>query len=210
VSQFAVTASAPHGAFESCVDTALDSGTTSDGMWSCSLTIPIGAEPGTWNLIVLVSDAGYSSKTYAAADLSAGSMPTNFTVVSNWDQVYPVFHSLAVTPSTVNVAGGAQTVTVSANLTDDRSGIATFEFTATSPSGNQSASCSASAPTTGDILNGTWSCNVSIPAGAEAGNWAITVRATDRAFNYQTYGLQPNGSTIAFPSGYPTAITVTH
>lgn len=209
VNQFSVTAKAPHGAFESCVDTALDSGTTSDGMWSCSLTIPIGAEPGNWSLIVLISDAGYASKTYATAELSAGSMPTTFNVVSNWDQTYPVFHSLALTPSSVSVAGGAQTVTVTANLTDDRSGIGSFEFTATSPSGNQSARCSAAAPTSGDMLNGTWSCTVSIPADAEAGSWKITVRATDRAFNYQTYGLQPDGSTIAFPSGYPTAITVT-
>lgn len=208
VSQFAVTATAPHGAFASCVDTALDSGTTSDGYWSCSLTIPIGAEPGNWTLIVLVSDAGYSSRTYATAELSAGSMPTTFNVVSNWDQTYPVFHALTVTPSSVNLASGAQTVTVTANLTDDRSGIGSFDFTATSPSGKV-VNCSASAPTSGDILNGTWSCNATFPADAEAGTWQITVRATDRAFNYQTYGLQPNGSTIAFPSGYPTSITVT-
>lgn len=209
VNQFAVTATAPHGAFANCVDTALDSGTTSDGYWSCSLTIPIGAEPGDWKLIVLVSDAGYSSKTYATADLTAASLPTTFNVVSNWDQTYPVFHSLAVTPSSVNVAGGAQTVTVTANLTDDRSGIGSFEFKATSPSGQQSVSCSAGAPTSGDILNGNWSCTVTIPADAEVGTWKLTVRATDRAFNYQTYGLQPDGSTIAFPATYPSTITVT-
>jgi len=207
-SQLSVTATAPHGAFTSCVDTTLDSGTTSDGMWSCSLTIPIGAEPGNWKLIVLVSDAGYSSKTYATADLSAGSMATTFSVVSNWDQTVPVFHSLSLSPSSVSVASGAQTVTVTANLTDERSGISAFEFAATSPAGRQ-VGCSASAPTTGDMLNGTWSCTITIPADADAGSWAITVRATDRAFNYQTYGLQANGTTITFPAGYPTAITVT-
>jgi len=136
-------------------------------------------------------------------------MPTSFNVVSNWDQTFPVFHSLAVSPSSVSVAGGAQTVTATANLTDDRSGIGSFEFKATSPDGTQEAHCSASAPSTGDMLSGTWSCAITIPANAAAGDWKITVRATDRAFNYQTYGLQPNGSTIAFPSGYPSVITVT-
>lgn len=209
VAQFAITATAPHGAFTNCVDTSLDSGTASDGTWSCTFTIPVGAEPGDWKILVLVSDAGYASRTYASADLSAASLPTTFKVLSNWDQTFPVFHSLTVTPTTVNVGSSAQTVTVSANLTDDRSGIGRFDFIATSPSGTQ-VGCSVTSPTTGDILNGTWTCSFSIPAGAEAGNWAITVRATDRAFNYQTYGPQQNDGNIPFPAGYPTTITVTH
>ena len=208
VAQFAITATAPHGAFTNCVDTTLDSGTTSDGYWSCTLTIPIGAEPGDWSLVTLVSDAGYSSKMYGSADLTAAGMPGSFNVVSTWDQTYPVFHGLTLSQTSVNLANGAQTITVSANLTDDRSGIGQFDFHATSPSG-QRVACSASTPSSGDILNGTWTCSVTIPADAEAGNWLITVRATDRAFNYQTYGPQDGDGTIPFPSGYPTTITVT-
>jgi hypothetical protein len=209
VAQFAVTATAPHGAFANCVDATLDSGTSSDGTWSCMLTIPIGAEPGDWKLLLLVSDAGFAARTYATAELTAASLPASFNVVSTWDQTYPLFKSLTVAPTTVNVASGAQTVTVRANLTDDRSGIAQFDFLATSPSGRQ-VGCSATAPESGGtMLNGTWTCAVSIPADAEAGTWNITVRATDRAFNYQTYGPQPSGPPIAFPTGYPTTITVT-
>jgi uncharacterized protein YjdB len=209
VAQFAITATAAHGAFTNCVDTTLDSGTTNDGTWSCTLTIPIGAEPGNWNLLVLVSDAGYASKMYGSAELTPGSMPGSFNVVSNWDQTAPVFTKLTVTPSSVNVASGAQTITVSADLTDNRSGVAQFDFYATSPSG-QRVGCGASAPTSGTNLSGTWTCTLTVPADAEAGSWLITVRATDQAFNYQTYGPQPDGKTnIAFPSGYPTTITVT-
>lgn len=206
--QFAITASAPHGAFTDCVDVALDSGTPADGTWSCKLTIPIGAEPGDWKLLVLVSDAGYASQAYSSAELTAAGLPTSFNVVSNWDQSVPVFRSLTVTPTTVNVASGAQTVTVSASLTDNRSGVATFDFVATAASGRQ-LGCSASAPASGDMLNGTWSCTFTVPADADSGSWAITVRATDRAFNYQTYGPQSGGGTVAFPAGYPTTITVT-
>jgi hypothetical protein len=208
-SQFAITATAPHGAFTNCVDTTLDSGTTSDGTWSCTLTVPIGAEPGDWNLVVLISDAGYASKMYGSADLTGAGLPGSFNVVSTWDQKAPVFNSLTVTPTSVNVASGAQTVTVSANLTDDRSGIAQFEFYVTPPSG-QPVGCSAAAPSTGTTVNGTWTCTFNVPADAEAGTWRITVRATDQAFNYQTYGPQPDGKTnIAFPQGFPTTITVT-
>lgn len=206
--QFAITATAPHGAFSDCVDSTLDSGTTADGFWTCTLTIPVGAEPGDWKLLVLISDAGFASQTYTTTELGALGLPTTFNVVSTWDQTYPVFKSLALSPASVSVAGGAQTVTVSANLTDDRSGIARFDFVATSPSGRQ-VGCSASAPSTGTDLSGIWTCTVTIPSDAEAGSWLITVRATDRAFNYQTYGPQAGGGTIAFPAGYPTAITVT-
>ena len=208
VAQFAITATAPHGAFANCVDTTLDSGTTSDGTWSCTITVPMGAEPGTWSLVVLVSDAGYAAKMYGTAELSAASLPTNFDVVSNWDQTAPVFQGLTVSPTAVNVASGAQTVTVSANLTDNRSGVARFDFYATSAAG-QRLGCSAAAPASGDMLSGTWTCTFTIPADAEAGTWLITVRATDRAFNYQTYGPQDGDGTIAFPTGFPSSITVT-
>jgi hypothetical protein len=190
------------------VDTTLDSGTTSDGTWSCTLTIPVGAEPGNWNIVVLISDAGYASKMYGSPELTAAGLPTSFNVVSTWDQTYPVFKSLTVSPTSVNVATGAQTITVSADLTDDRSGIARFDFFATSPSG-QRVACSSSTPATGDNLSGKWTCSVTIPADAEAGTWLITVRATDNAFNYQTYGPQDGDGTVPFPSGYPSTITVT-
>jgi uncharacterized protein YjdB len=208
VSQFAVTATAPDGPFASCVDTTLDGGSTSDGTWSCTITLPVGADPGTWKILVLVSDAGFSSKTYAAADLSAIPAPSTFAVTSSHDVKPPVFLSLTA-PANVSVASGAQTVTVSANLTDNISGTASFDFVLTSPTGRQ-LGCSSNAPASGTTLNGTWTCSFTMPADAEAGSWKITVRATDRAFQYQTYGPQPDGTTnIAFPAGYPTTITVT-
>lgn len=209
VAQFAITATAPHGAFANCVDTSPDGGNASDGTWNCTLTIPIGADPGDWTILVLVSDAGFASKMYGTAELAAASLPTSFKVVSIWDQTAPIFQGLTVSPSSVNVANGAQTITVSANLTDNRSGVARFDFFATSP-GGQRVACSATAPETGgSTLSGTWKCTLTVPANAEAGSWLITVRATDNAFNYQTYGPQDGDGTIAFPTGYPTTITVT-
>jgi len=208
VSQFAVTATAPDGPFSSCVDTSLDSGTTSDGTWSCTITLPVGADPGTWKILVLVSDAGFSSKTYATADLNAIPAPSTFSVTSSHDVKPPTFSSLSA-PTSVSVATGAQTVTVSANLSDDISGVASFDFVLTSPTGRQ-VGCTANAPSSGTIMSGTWTCSFTLPADAEAGTWKITVRATDRAFQYQTYGPQPDGTTnIAFPSGFPTTVTVT-
>jgi uncharacterized protein YjdB len=205
--QFALTATAPDGPFASCGSTTLDSGTAADGFWKCSFTIPVGADPGDWQLLVLVSDAGFASRTYNASELAAAALPGSFHVASNWDMTPPAFQSLTV-PSTVSLASGAQSVTVSASLTDNRSGVARFDVTATAPSGRQ-VSCAAVAPASGDLLAGTWSCSLAFPADAEAGSWKLTVRATDRAFRYQTYGPQPDDGTIPFPAGYPTSITVT-
>ena len=205
--QLAITATAPDGPFANCISSSLDSGTASDGYWKCTITIPVGADPGDWKLLVLVSDAGFASRTYNTTELAAASLPSSFNVVSTWDMTPPAFHSL-VAPASVSVAAGAQTVSVSADLTDNRSGVGSFDFLLTAPSGRQ-LGCSADAPASGTILSGTWSCSFALPADAEAGSWQITVRATDRAFRYQTYGPQSNGPAIAFPAGYPTAITVT-
>jgi trimeric autotransporter adhesin len=202
-SQIAVVATAPHGAFANCAANALSSGTASDGIWNCSITIPFGAEPGDWGVLVLVSDGAQNVSTYTATELAAGGMPTKFAVVSNWDQTPPGFTSLSVAPGTVDVSASAQTITVTAQLTDNASGVARFDFSAKSPNGT-TVGCSAVAPLTGNNLNGSWSCTVTIPAQADPGAWAITVKATDRAFFSQTYG-----GSIAFPAGFPTTFTVT-
>lgn len=207
-SQIAVVATAPTGAFANCSASALSSGTAADGFWNCSVTIPPGAEPGDWKLLVLVSDAAQNVSTYTDVELAAGGMPTKFAVVSNWDKTPPTFASLAVAAGTVDVSSSARTITVTAHLTDNLSGVARFDFSAKSPNGT-SVGCSALAPASGTDTDGNWSCTVTIAAQSDPGAWAISVKATDRAFFSQSYGQVPNGGTIPFPPGFPSTFTVT-
>ena len=201
--QIAVVATAPQGAFANCTAGSLTSGTAADGIWNCAITIPKGAQPGDWGILVLVSDAAQNVSTYTATELAAASLPTKFAVVSNWDQTPPVIASLSVAPSTVDVSSTAKTVTVSAHLTDNLSGVARFDFAATSPNGT-TVGCSAVAPASGTDVDGTWTCTVTVAAQADPGAWNITVKATDRAFFSQTYDKN-----IGFPTGFPTTLTVT-
>jgi trimeric autotransporter adhesin len=204
VAQFAVNVSAPNGIFFNCVTTTLAAGTPADGTWNCPIQIPAGANPGSWKLFLLVSDVGLSSATYGEAELTAANLPTSFTVVSPTpDAAAPVIQSLQLSPTAVNVSGGAQTITISAHLTDDVSGVSQFDFVGTSPSG-QTVGCSDVTPSGDTKLDGTWSCTVSIPATAEAGTWTIYVRATDRTLKFS---FLPR--TDGFPAGFPTSFTVT-
>lgn len=202
-SQIAVVATAAHGAFANCAGSTLASGTTADGIWNCSITIPMGAEPGDWDILLLVSDAAQNVSTYNKTDLAAGGMASKFAVLSNWDQTPPAFASLTVTPGIVDVSTSSQSITVTAHLTDNLSGIARFDFAAASPNGTN-VGCSATAPSTGTTTDGNWSCTVVIAAQADPGAWAITVKATDRAFFSQTYDKN-----IGFPPGFPATFNVT-
>ena len=201
--QFALVATAPHGAFASCTTRVLVSGTAADGTWSCPISIPAGAEPGNWQLLILVTDVASNSRSYSAADLNAGGLPSTFAVVSTWDRIFPGFQSLSIAPATVNVSTGSKTIVVTATITDDVSGVASFEFVGTATNG-QTVGCSAVTPSTGTNLDGTWICTVTIPATAATGDWSISIKATDGAFNYRSYDR-----ITGFPSGFPSIFTVT-
>jgi len=201
VAQFAVNATASTGKFFNCATTTLASGTHDDGTWNCSIVIPRGADPGAWSLFVLISDAGLSSRTYSASELGASG---SFTVISPTpDKTAPSIVSLDLSPATVNVSGGPKTITATAHLTDDLSGIGEFEFSATSPSGTKLV-CTDVVPAGQTLLDATRSCSITIPADAEAGTWSIGVKATDRTMNFS---FLPRAD--GFPAGFPSSFTVT-
>ena len=203
--QFAVKASAPNGVFLTCAASSPASGDTSDGTWNCPINIPAGADPGTWKLFILVSDVGLSAHTYSEADLTAAGLPTGFTVTSPTpDNAAPAIVSLQLSPASVNVSSGASTMTVTAQLTDDVSGIAQFDFVGTSPSGDKTVTCSDVTASGQTKLSGTWSCTVTIPADAESGTWTIYVRATDRT---SKFSFLPRAD--GFPAGFASSFTVT-
>jgi hypothetical protein len=151
-------------------------GTRADGSWRCEATIPAGAAPGQWSVTVGVVDAAFNS------DL--GGLPGTISVRSDTPDVdAPVFTSLTIDPSVVDLTTGAKVVTVSANLTDAGTGVDRFDFRAVATDGTL-AECSSTAPELGGTRqNGTWVCRVTIPPSVVGGDWQIFVRATDKALN---------------------------
>jgi hypothetical protein len=203
-SQFTVNATASNGAFENCSTGAPTSGTAADGTWSCVLTIPAGATPGDWKLFVQAFDAAFNRRAYGQAELTAAGFPTKFTVISPTpDTAAPTITALTISPSTVDVANGSATVHVTATITDDRSGVARYNVSATGPNGN-TVSCGAGAPQSGTSTNGTWSCDLVVPRYSVAGTWSVTVQAEDAAYNTRTHSAATPAN-----ASFPTSFTVT-
>lgn len=109
----------------------------------------------------------------ATSEGKAGTATVN--VVDTKD---PVLHSLSMSPNPANASGGPVTVVVSARLSDG-SGIARFDFTATPPLGGTSVKCTTNTPASGTATDGVFSCSVTIPQGAPAGDWSLTIGALD-------------------------------
>jgi hypothetical protein len=177
VARFDFNLTAPTGgSLVGCSATAPASGTTADGTWHCTVTMPAGAAPGPWSLSVGVGDAAFNS------DL--GHLPGQVTVTNSAPDVdAPVFTSLTIDPSVVDLTTGAKVVTVTAKLTDVGTGVDRFDFRAAATDGTL-AECSSTAPEPGGTRqNGTWVCRVTIPPSVVGGDWQIFVRAADKALN---------------------------
>ncbi|MFL5582205.1 MAG: Ig-like domain-containing protein [Gemmatimonadaceae bacterium] len=87
----------------------------------------------------------------------------------------PVPTSLSLAPSALaGSAVSAVTTSASVDAYDQGAGITSAAVTLTSPSGAQSRSCTATAPSTGTRASGSWRCALTLPAGSETGTWRVT------------------------------------
>ncbi|HEY2067459.1 MAG TPA: Ig-like domain-containing protein [Gemmatimonadaceae bacterium] len=196
VAHFDLALVAPDGKTSvGCSAAAPITGTTADGTWQCAVTIPQGAQAGNWSILIRAIDAVFNTYQSAAS--------STLTVVDNApDTTPPTFVGLTVSPTTVDVSTGAQTVTATAHLTDTGTGVSSFVFRVAAPD-STIARCLADHPTAGTPSDGTWTCQITIPPGGAAGDWAITVQASDAALNTATLGTAALSA-----ANFPTKITV--
>jgi trimeric autotransporter adhesin len=104
----------------------------------------------------------------------------------------PIITALSVAPASVDVRGGAQTVTVSGTVSDGSgTGISSVAVTASGHTlstahPDPTAGCTATGAGIG--ANGAWSCTFTLPRGAAAGPWPIvSAVVTDNASHVTTY-----------------------
>lgn len=104
----------------------------------------------------------------------------------------PTLTGLTIAPVSVDVRTTAQTVTVSGRVADGSGkGIKSVVVSATGHTistthGDPVVRCTASGTA---IANGAWSCDLTIPAGAAAGQWVLSsVVITDNASQTTSYG----------------------
>ena len=116
----------------------------------------------------------------------------------------PVLTGFVINPIAVNTTTSAATVTATWQITDDLSGVAGGSARFGSPSGMQASICSVSL-ISGTNLNGTFQCQMSIPAYSEAGSWTVSyVNMVDNVNNQTTLSASD-----LLARGFPTKFEVT-
>lgn len=107
------------------------------------------------------------------------------------DTMPPELVSAAVAPDTLDVRDSPDTVTVTAEVTDDLSGVDLVSAQFQSPSGDQLVGFFALPRISGDEFSGTYEGEAEFPENAEAGTWELLrLRMTDNAGNFETLSTQ--------------------
>ncbi len=178
----------------------LSSGSDLDGTWTGTVTIPAYSEAGTWTVEgVEVGDFANNYLWYYTSDLQALGFPTTLQVTSNQDSTPPVLTGFTYSPMAVNTTTSAATVNVTAQVTDDLSGVGYVTMLFISPS-RQYAQNAYMYLSSGSDLDGTWTGTVTIPAYSEAGTWTVEgVEVGDFANNYLWY-YTSDLQTLGFPT----------
>lgn len=173
----------PSGLYtRSCASTTPASGTTSNGVWTCSTTINKNEEPGTWsNSSIWIMDTSNNkfdeTKAALVAGLPISEADLEIAVTSaSPDTFGPSLVGATAVPSTVYQDDGA---TVDCTLeVIDNGGVADATCLIESPLG-ATVSCTA-IQGTGD----NWSCPLVIAPAADLGEWTFTnLAARDRIGN---------------------------
>ena len=116
------------------------------------------------------------------------------------DTTPPSLVGLCLSSYTIDVRTAAQTVKVFLNITDDLSGFQYGYVNLNSPTGiqNQSVYIPDLTRTQGNALSGIYVASFTLPGGAEAGMWTLSVSLYDRVGN----------SNSIYPAGTPSTFTV--
>ncbi|MBP7146548.1 MAG: hypothetical protein KBD01_03315 [Acidobacteria bacterium] len=121
------------------------------------------------------------------------------------DVAAPALTSFSFSPASVNTTSNSASVTCTMIWTDDLAGVESSTCQLRSADALQSESCTATTPTSGTPLNGTYTCTVTLPRYSRSGSWSVaSVSATDEVGNdalFTTLDLMMRG--------FPTTLIVT-
>ncbi|MEK7952303.1 DUF7035 domain-containing protein [Luteolibacter soli] len=119
------------------------------------------------------------------------------------DTAYPVVTSISVSPETVNVTSGDDSVTISVHITDNESGFSFGNFLFYNGSGGYIKSFYFGPDTLqpgGTELDGTYQLTLNeVPKYGEPGDWRVDVLVFDHAGNAKTYGPLENDVDLPVP-----------
>ena len=167
-------------------DTARTSGTSLDGVYSTTMTVPALAAKGTWAIYdaSLVDNVG-NRLLLLHQDLVDRGFPSSFEQVGAGDAAPPDIQSLSFDRASIDTSTGAQTITLTARLTDDYSGVTAAYVQFFNTSGQvQVAPFSPSGLQSGTALDGIYVGTLTMPHYSAPGTWYVdSVTVYDAAGN---------------------------
>ncbi|HEX4491802.1 MAG TPA: fibronectin type III domain-containing protein, partial [Acidimicrobiia bacterium] len=183
------------------------SGSSLDGTYRTTITIPQGSENGTWTLqsSSFLSDQLYNYRYYSSTDFVNAGFPASFTNRS--DVNAPVLTLFSMSTTAVDTVTGPATITVTARITDDASGFSSGDFPFDSPSGNSDADAyfSSGNRISGTNVDGTYRTTMTIAQGSESGTWSMSSGSVqDQASNSRSYSYSDFVN-----AGFPASFTNT-
>jgi hypothetical protein len=183
------------------------SGTTADGRWRGTLTVPRWLGDTTWRLQVGVVDEVVNVRTYGWAALGAlRHADRTITVRSRSDGAAPR-GKLTVTPTSVDVRSQPLHVTLRVRARDAGSGVRGVRVLLIDPDRADGSREVALHRISGTRHNGVWSAAATISSCAIAGTWRTEVEVTDRSLrSRQSRAGLPTLEVVANDNLAPTVV----
>jgi hypothetical protein len=153
------------------------SGTSLDGIYRTTVTVPTFAAKGTWNAYdaTVVDNVG-NRLLLLQPDLVARGLANSFEQVGAGDAAPPDIKSLSLTPTSIDTSTGAQTITVTAHLTDDFSGVSAAHVQFFNVAGQVAvASLSPADLQSGTSRDGIYTTTMTMRQYSAPGTWYVDV-----------------------------------
>ncbi|MFZ4764106.1 MAG: hypothetical protein ACOYMN_04060 [Roseimicrobium sp.] len=189
------------------------SGTTANGTYQASFTVPRFVPSGSWVLTVRSSDGardvwwsvGTDSQEDDVVFPSAGAATLTVINAGSVDSSRPTLASFTASASSVDaglVSEGERSVTFELHLTDIGAGVQVARVALVS--GDQAyelGTVSSAQRLSGDAVDGIYQLVSVIPFGFPQGSYFLQVRASDASGLSEVFSSEPGGSNPPLPSG---------
>ncbi|WP_307081682.1 S-layer homology domain-containing protein [Arthrobacter agilis] len=182
---------------------SLVSGTTQDGTWERTVTIPEGSAPGKWEVTLypLTDTLGNTSiffQTLATLTVTGAISDTSG----------PALVSSSVTPTELNLESGPRTAKITAQLRD-QTGVRPPTITVSHTTTDQSFGFGAMSLVSGTTQDGTWERTVTIPEGSAPGKWEVTLYPLTDTLGNTSIFFQTLATLTVTARATPTPLQVT-
>ena len=163
------------------------SGNMREGIWSSTITVPVGMPEGIAHFNLNFQDYAGNSLSYTSEDLVNLGFDADFEIVNSFpDTLPPNLIAMTISPQIVNISDSLQDVFISFDLEDNLSGLP--------PNVNpfiQFPNGLITYPVTqfisGTTQKGQWRAIVFVPFGMQEGKVNINLNIVDKVGNSQTY-----------------------